>query len=164
MNSFAPRSALLMSSLIAATAAAQSRPETALTYPASQRGPVIESYHGVDIADPYRWLENPDAPETREWIKAQNELTFGYLANLANRANIGDRLNTVWNYPKFSAPIKARNRYFTLENSGLLNQPVLYVRQEIDGEPAVVLDMNSASTDGTVALTLLEPSPDGNLV
>jgi len=147
--------------ILAASAAAQP-PAAPLRYPSTRASDQVDSYHGTAVPDPYRWLEDTDAPETRTWIDAQNALTFGYLAALPSRAAIRERLQRVWNYPKFSAPVKAKNQYFTLENTGLQNQPVLYVREGLIGKPRVLLDMNSGGGDGTIALTTFEPSPNAN--
>ena len=144
-----------------ASASAQT-PDSPLRYPATRASDQLDTLHGTAVPDPYRWLEDTDAPETRAWIDAQNALTFGYLGTLPHRAALRERLERVWNYPKYSAPVKVKDRYFTLENTGLQNQPVLYVREKIDGQPRVLLDMNTTGSDGTVALTVYEPSPNAN--
>src|SRR5690348_11647058 len=131
-------------------------------YPPTRKSSQVDDYHGTQVPDPYRWLEDTDAPETRAWIEAQNALTFGYLETLPFRAPIRERLERVWNYPKYSAPVKVKNNYFSLENSGLQNQPVLYVRDGLEGTPRVLLDMNTGGGDGTLALSVYEPSPNGN--
>src|SRR5688572_15386346 len=154
--------AVIPLALTMATAAAAQQPGTPLRYPPTRASDQVDSYHGTQVADPYRWLEDTDAPETRSWIEAQNALTFGYLEALPQRAPIRERLERVWNYPKYSAPVKVKDLYFSLENSGLQNQPVLYVRDGIDGKARVLLDMNSSGGDGTIALTMFEPSPNGN--
>ena len=130
-----------------------------LTYPAARRGTQVDTYHGTSISDPYRWLEDTDAPETKAWVEAENKLTFGYLATIPERNAIRTRLTQVWNYPKYSTPTKIEDRLFYSENSGLLNQSIYYVK---DGDkPArVLLDPNTLSTDGTVALSVTEPSPN----
>ena len=148
----------------AGTAAAQSPAGAPLRYPPTRASSQVDTLHGTPVADPYRWLEDTEAPETRSWIESQNALTFGYLAGLPQRGAIRERLEKVWNYPKYSAPVKVKNRYFSLENSGLQNQPVLYVRDGIEGKPRVLLDMNTTGSDGTIALTVFEPSPNGELL
>ncbi len=152
--------AIVITSLAAGASPAQPPATTPLRYPPTRASDQVDNYHGTRVADPYRWLEDTDAPETRTWIEAQNALTFGYLETLPQRAPIRERLNRVWNYPKYSPPVKVRNHYFTLENSGLQDQPVLYVRERIDGAPRVLLDMNTTGSDGTIALTTFEPSPN----
>ncbi len=95
-------------------------------YPAARKENVVEVYHGVKVADPYRWLEDPDSPETRAWVEAENKITFGYLESIPARAALKDRLRKLWNYEKFGAPSKQGGRYFYSRNSGLQNQAVLY--------------------------------------
>ncbi|MDQ6717276.1 MAG: prolyl oligopeptidase family serine peptidase [Gemmatimonadota bacterium] len=141
------------------TASAQS--SAPLTYPAAQKGDQVDVYHGVRVADPYRWLEDTDSPATSAWVKAENQLTFGYLAAIPERARIRSRLETLWNYTRYSAPEKHGGRYFYTENSGLQNQAILYVQDGRDGKARILLDPNSLSKDGTVALTTTSPSPDG---
>jgi prolyl oligopeptidase len=154
--------AVVISSLAAGASSAQLPAVTPLRYPPTRASDQVDDYHGTRVPDPYRWLEDTDSPETRAWIEAQNALTFGYLGTLPQRAPIRERLERVWNYPKYSAPVKVKNHYFTLENTGLQNQPVLYVREGLDGTPRVLLDMNTSGSDGTLALSVYEPSPNGN--
>ncbi len=146
---------------IAISSTAAQSPPTALKYPAAQRGDQADVYHGVRIADPYRWLEDTDSPATKAWVQAENQLTFGYLATIPERARIRTRLESLYNYAKLSSPVKAGGRYFFTENSGLQNQPVLYVQDGLHGQPRVLLDPNTLSSDGTVALSTKQPSPDG---
>src|SRR5687768_12921197 len=165
MPAFLARHLAVVIPVAFSVASASAQPPAApLRYPSTRASDQVDNYHGTSVADPYRWLEDTDAPETRAWIESQNALTFGYLGTLPQRAPIRERLERVWNYPKFSVPVKVKDRYFTLENTGLQNQPVLYVRDEIDGKPRVLLDMNTTGTDGTLALTVYEPSPNGNLL
>ncbi len=131
-----------------------------LQYPATTRGSQVDDYHGTSVADPYRWLEETNSSATRAWIESQNRLTFGYLATIPERDAIRRRLTEVWNYPKYAVPTKIGNQLFYFENSGLLNQSILYVR---DGNrpPRVLIDPNGLSPDGTVALTVTSESPNG---
>lgn len=124
-----------------------------LTYPPTATVDQVDEYHGVRVADPYRWLEDTSAPDTHAWIDAQNTLTFGYLEQLPDRDTLGDRLTELWNYEKFGIPFKQGDRYFYFRNDGLQNQSVLYVLAALDGEPHVLLDPNTLADDGTVALT-----------
>jgi prolyl oligopeptidase len=133
-----------------------------LKYPAATRGNQIDVYHGVRIADPYRWLEDTDSPATAAWVKAENEVTFAYLATIPERAAIRARIEALSNYAKYSAPQKAGGRYFYTQNSGLQNQSVLYVQDGRDATGRVLLDPNTLSSTGTVALSTTEPSPDGH--
>lgn len=141
------------------TAAAQS--SVPLKYPAAQKVDQTDIYHGVRIADPYRWLEDTDSPATAAWVKAENDLTFSYLGGIPERAAIRSRLEALWNYAKYSAPVNRGGRYFYTENSGLLNQPILYVQDGVGSQPRVLIDPNTLSADGTVALSTTVPSPDG---
>lgn len=138
-----------------------SRTTEALVYPDAERQDVTDVYHGVTVADPYRWLENPDSPETRAWIEAENEITFPYLQSIESRGAIESRLTAVWNYERFGVPEEEGGRYFYSRNDGLQNQNVLYVAQSLDAEPRVLLDPNGWSEDGTVSLAGYSVSDDG---
>ena len=143
------------------TPQAQSVP---LSYPAATRGAQSDVYHGVTVADPYRWLEDTGAPETKAWIEAQNRMTESYLAAIPERAAIRNRLTHLWNYARTSAPFKEGDRYFYFQNSGLLNQSILYVQDRRNAPPRILLDPNTLSPDGTVALSQVEASRDGRLL
>jgi len=130
-------------------------------YPTAKKVDQIDDYHGVKVADPYRWLENPDSADSRAWIEAENKLTFGFLNEIPERAKIKERLTRLWNYEKYLPPFKEGGRYFYFKNDGLQNQNVLYTMKSLDGEPRVLLDPNKLSTDGTVALSGYEVSEDG---
>ena len=152
----------------AGTASAQScraaGPNTAasvLTYPVSKKGTQIDDYFGTSVPDPYRWLEDGNSAETAAWITAQNKLTQDYLGNIETRAAIKARLTTLWNYERFSVPFKEGGRYFYSRNDGLQNQAVFYTMATLDETPKVLLDPNTLSADGTVALAGLSVSPDG---
>lgn len=136
-----------------------------VTYPATQKVDVVDDYFGTEVADPYRWLESPsDSVPVREWIDAQNEVTFGYLNDIPFRESIRQRLEDIWNYPKYGAPFKRGEHYFFYKNDGLQNQSVLYIQDDLEGEPEVFLDPNTFSSDGTVALTTFSVSKDGKYV
>ena len=147
--------------VLAPPAGAQTQP---LQYPSSRRGDQVDEYHGNRVADPYRWLEEVTSPETRTWIDAQNTLTRSYLDAIPERPSIAAQLGRLWNYPKYGVPIRRAGRLFYFENSGLQNQPVYYVRDRVSAEPRVLLDPNTLSSDGTVAVTTVAPSPDGTLL
>ena len=146
-----------------ASIASAQAPAAATRYPATARGNQVDDYHGSSVADPYRWLEDTDSPETAGWVQAQNAVTLSYLAGIPGRAAIRNRLTQVWNYPKYSSPTRAGNRLFYFENSGLLSQSILYVR-DAERPARVLLDPNVLSADGTVALSSTEESPDGRLL
>ena len=146
---------------VAQLAGAQGSP---LSYPPARQSDQVDALHGVAVADPYRWLEDTDSPETRAWIDAQNALTFGWLAGIPERPRMTTRLTELWNYARFGVPFKEGGRYFWYENSGLQNQSVLNVQQGPAGRPRLLLDPNTLSSDGTVALTNSVPSENGRLL
>ena len=150
---------VLLTGLIRAPAQAQT-----FQYPTARKSDVVDDYHGTKVADPYRWLEDPDSPESRAWIEAENRLTNAYLADIPARATIRDRLTKLWNYPKFGAPFRKAGRYFFFKNDGLQNQSVLYKQASLSANPETLLDPNLLSEDGTVALSTLAVSDDGRLL
>jgi prolyl oligopeptidase len=135
-----------------------------LKYPETQQVNQIDTYHGVEVADPYRWLEDPDSAETKAWVEAQNQVTFSYLSQIPQREEIKTRLTKVWDYEKYGIPFKRGDRYFYYKNDGLQNQSVLYVLNSLDDEPRVLIDPNLLSADGTVSLSGVAISKDGNLM
>jgi prolyl oligopeptidase len=130
-------------------------------YPAARASGQVDDYHGTPVADPYRWLEDTDSPETRAWIEAENRLTFDFLGRIPERGEIRRRLAELWDYPKCWAPVRRGDRYFQLRNTGLQNQDALYVMDSLEGEARLLLDPNELSADGTVALTGWAASEDG---
>src|SRR6266704_2114357 len=140
-------------------AAAQS-----ILYPPSPKDCLVDDYHGTKVPDPYRGLEDPDAPATRAWIEAENRRTNAYLADVPARGRIRDRLTELWNYPKYGAPFHKAGRYFFFKNDGLQNQSVLYKQASLSADPETLLDPNLLSEDGTVALSTLAVSEDGRLI
>jgi prolyl oligopeptidase len=133
-------------------------------YPKTATGEVADSYHGTVVKDPYRWLEDDvrNSDDVAKWVEAQNEITFGYLAGLEQREPIKERLTDLWDYEKYNSPFKVAGKYYYFKNDGLQNQSVFYtVGDKIDGEPSVMLDPNSWSDDGTVALAGMSFSDDG---
>jgi len=133
-------------------------------YPPARKSDQTDDYHGVKVADPYRWLEDLDSAETRAWVEAENKLAFGFLESIPERTAIKDRLTKLWNYEKYGIPFKEGNRYFYTRNSGLQNQAVLYTVNALNAQPQQVLDPNTLSADGTVALSGMQVSPDGKLL
>jgi prolyl oligopeptidase len=132
-------------------------------YPPAPHCNVVDDYHGRQVADPFRWLEDIDSPQTSAWIAAQNDLTERYLAAVPRREEIRERLEHVWNYERFSPPSREGRNYVFYKNSGLQNQSVLYVAPTLNGPARVLIDPNLFSVDGTVALSGLAFSHDGNL-
>ncbi len=135
-----------------------------IQYPATQKVAQTDTYFSTEVADPYRWLEDDRSAETAEWVKAQNEITFGYLENIPFRKAIKDRLTELWNYEKYSAPSKEGNKYYFFKNDGLQNQSVMYVQENLEAEPEVFLDPNQFSEDGTVSLSGISFTEDGSLL
>src|SRR2546426_4177152 len=135
-----------------------------LQYPAARKSDVVDDYHGTRVPDPYRWLEDPDSPESRAWIEAQNRLTAAYVAEIPARRAIRERLTKLWNYPKYGTPFRKARRYFFFKNDGLQNQSVLYKQASLTADPETLLDPNLLSEDGTVALSTLAVSDDARLL
>jgi prolyl oligopeptidase len=135
-----------------------------LDYPQSFRSDHVDVLHGNEVPDPYRWLEALDSEQTQAWIAAQNELTFDYLAQIPAREGIRQRITELWNFEKWSVPFKRGGRIFYTRNDGLQNQGALYWQDSLDDEPRLLLDPNTLSEDGTVALTDYSVSKDGRLL
>ncbi len=133
-------------------------------YPRAPQAEVIEDYHGTKVADPYRPLEDPDSGPTRAWVAAENKITFGFLEGIAAREPLRERLTKLWDFEKFSPPFTEGGRYFYSRNSGLQNQSVLYTADSLSAAPRVLLDPNTLSPDGTIALAGLSVSDDGKLL
>ncbi|MEM9271850.1 MAG: prolyl oligopeptidase family serine peptidase [Cyanobacteria bacterium P01_F01_bin.143] len=132
-----------------------------LSYPQTHQGQQSDIYHGIEVKDPYRWLEDPDSEDTKAWVTAQNQVTTAYLSQISSREGIKSRLTELWNYEKYSSPFKRGDRYFYFKNDGLQNQSVLYTLKSLDGEPSVLLDPNQLSEDGTIALSGIAISDNG---
>jgi prolyl oligopeptidase len=131
------------------------------SYPPTAKGDQVDTYFGVQVPDPYRWLEDDNAPVTAEWVEAQNKVTFGYLEKIPYRAKLKERLEALFNYPKYSAPFRRGDYFFFYKNEGLQNQSALYVQKGLDGTPEVLLDPNTFSADGTTRLSSFVLSKDG---
>jgi len=130
----------------------------------ARRDDIVEDYHGTKVADPYRWLENPASADTLAWVEAQNAITSQYISAIPARAKIQARMTALWDYPKYSVPVKRGDRYFFHKNTGLQDQSVLYRQDTLQGEAVVVIDPNAFSEDGTAALTNQAFSEDGGLL
>jgi prolyl oligopeptidase len=137
---------------------------TSSKYPDAPRSDTSDVYHGQTIADPYRPLEDPDSAPTRAWVEAENAITNGFLQAIPQRDAIRARLTQLWDYEKYSPPRQDGGRFFFTYNTGLQNQGVLYTLDALDGEPRALLDPNTLSADGTVALAGTVPSDDGKLL
>ena len=135
-----------------------------LRYPKARTVDVVDDYNGVKVADPYRWLEDPDSPESREWIEAENDLTFRWLEQIPARDRIKARLEKIWDYDKYGLPVKRGDRYFFTKQTGLQNQAVWYVADALDDPGRELINPNDFSKDGTIALSSLAISDDGKLV
>src|SRR5205085_3405197 len=133
-------------------------------YPPARKSDQVDDYHGVKVADPYRWLEDLDSEETRAWVEAENKLSFAFLESIPQRNSIKDRLTKLWNYEKYGIPFKEGQHYFYTRNSGLQNQAVLYTVTSLEAQPQMILDPNTLSPDGTVAVSGLQASPDGKML
>jgi prolyl oligopeptidase len=138
--------------------------QTKFEYPKPKRSEQMDEYHGVKISDPFRGLENPDSPETRAWIDAENRLTNAYLATIPERETIKKRLTQLWNYEKYSAPFKVAGKYFYYKNDGLQNQFILYVADSPGEKGRVLIDPNTLSRDGTIALANIAISEDAKFL
>ncbi len=147
--------------LFLAMAAMSAQP---VKYPAARKGDVVDDYHGVKIADPYRWLEDTDSAETAAWVKAENQVTQQYLSRIPERARFKERLTKLYDYERFTRFEKAGPRYLFFRNDGLQNQDVLYVSEGLTGTPRVLLDPNTLRADGTAALAGAVPDHDGKLL
>jgi len=136
-------------------------PSVPLRYPPTTKTEVVDDYHGTKIADPYRWLEDDNSAETKAWVEAQNKVAFGYLGTLPLRAPLKARLTALYDFERYGVPFKQGGRYFFSKNNGLQNQSVLHVAASLDATPRVLLDPNTLSADGTVALKGYAVSDDG---
>jgi prolyl oligopeptidase len=132
-----------------------------LPYPATRQDTVVETLHGTPVADPYRWLEDDNAAETKTWVEAQNQVTFRYLGTISQRTTISNRLTQLWNFERWGTPSRHGENYFVSRNNGLQNQAVIYTMASLEGELKELLDPNKLSSDGTVALAGASVSHDG---
>ena len=137
---------------------------TPLVYPVAHKVDQVDTYFGAKVADPYRWMENVDSPEVKTWVDAENTLTHGWLDQVPQRESMRKRLMQLTDYERFSAPTKQGSRYFYSHNTGLQNQAVLFWQEGLDGAPHVLIDPNTLSTDGTVALSGVSITDDGSLM
>jgi prolyl oligopeptidase len=151
-------SVLLVGIAFGSTLLTQSPP---LSYPSARRADVIDDYFGTKVADPYRWMEDLNSPELKRWVDAENALAFRYLNALPHRDALQARITELWNYPKVTPPQYEGGRWFYSRNTGLQRQPVVFARERLEGPETVVLDPNSLSPDGSIAVSAFVPAPDG---
>ncbi|MBP9152387.1 MAG: S9 family peptidase [Flavobacteriales bacterium] len=160
MKSFFPITIALL-----VLASCKPTPEPSMTYPETRKdASVIDDYFGTKVADPYRWLEDDNSEETKDWVKRQNAVTFAYLETLPNRAKIRSRLEKLYDYERYGTPFKRGGKFFFHKNDGMQNQSVLYVQDSLRGEASVLIDPNTLSVDGTVALGATSVSKDGKFM
>ena len=145
---------------IPTTIAAQQQ-QGKVAYPPTKTINHVDDYFGRKVADPYRWMEELNAAEVAQWVKAENAVTEKFLATLPMRERFRSRITELWNYPKVGLPFREANRLFYTKNSGLQKQAVYYMRASLDAPEQIVIDPNVLSPDGSVALSLFAPSPDG---
>jgi prolyl oligopeptidase len=157
---------LVAAILILSVSACQQRApkQIALTYPETKKIDQVDDYFGIKIADPYQWLEDDNAEEVKAWVEEQNSVTFSYLDNIPFRDRIKKRIEELYNYPKYTSPMRAGDYYFFYKNDGLQNQYVIYYQKGLDGEPEVFIDPNELSEDGTVRINLAGFSNDDKYV
>jgi prolyl oligopeptidase len=141
----------------------QNQKPKSVTYPTTSKGEIVDVYFDTKLSDPYRWLEDDKSAETGAWVKAQNEVTYGYLSQIPFRDALKARMEKLWNYEKIGAPFKEGNFTYYYKNNGLQNQSVLY-RKDAKGTETVFLDPNTFSKDGTTSLGGLDFSKDGSKV
>ncbi|MDQ3198646.1 MAG: prolyl oligopeptidase family serine peptidase, partial [Verrucomicrobiota bacterium] len=154
---------IFLSLVVSLSLCAFAQAKEASKYPEAPQGDRVDVYHGTKVADPYRWLEDPDSPQSRRWIEAENKLTFQFLDAIPQRAAIKARLKELWDYERFGVPFKEQTRYFFSKNSGLQNQSVIYTTESFEKAPRELIDPNTLSKDGTVALSGSAVSDDGRL-
>jgi prolyl oligopeptidase len=135
-----------------------------IQYPVTKKVDTVNNYHGTMISDPYRWLEDDNSEETKEWVKEQNKVTFDYLSKIPFRDQVRNRLKEVWNYTRYGAPFKEGEYYYYFKNDGLQNQSVWYRQKTLGGKEEVFLDPNTLSKEGTVSLGSIRFTKKGNLL
>ncbi|PZP26911.1 MAG: S9 family peptidase [Roseateles depolymerans] len=152
-------SAFAVAALLATGAQAQS-----MTYPVTRKVEQTDTYHGTVVADPYRWLEDDNSAETKAWVQEQNAVTDKFLSAMPQRLPVRKLYTELYNFERYGIPYQEGGRYFWSRNDGLQQQSVIYTARTLKDKPAVALDPNTLSKDGTVALSGLAPSRDGKLL
>ncbi|MDR0835348.1 MAG: S9 family peptidase, partial [Tannerella sp.] len=155
---------IIMSAVLLSGFCSCNSPEnTKSTYPVAEKQEVTDDYFGTTVADPYRWLEDDTTQEVAAWVTAENKVTQDYLSRIPFREQLKKRLTELTDYEKIGTPFKNKvtGKYYYYHNDGLQNQSVLYEKETLDGEPKILLDPNTLSADGTVALSGISFSNDG---
>ncbi|MDP2723442.1 MAG: prolyl oligopeptidase family serine peptidase [Bacteroidales bacterium] len=155
---------LVTLSFMMTTACMQNKQHAKLKYPVAKKVDTVDTYFTHQVADPFRWLEDDNSAETAEWVAEENAITNEYLGKIPFREQLRKRLTDIWNYPKYGVPFKKGDHYFFFKNDGIQNQSVLYIQDTPESEPTVLLDPNSLSEDGTVALASMGISKDGKFL
>ncbi|WP_036517836.1 prolyl oligopeptidase family serine peptidase [Nevskia soli] len=148
-------------SFLAAAGVASAATPVALSYPPAARGEVVDEYHGIKVPDPYRWMEDIDSPQTRNWVEAEAKQSSDYLAAIPGRDGIVERMRKIWNFERWSAPEKHGKWWIYSHNDGLQSQSVLFATDNPKLKGKILLDPNSLSKDGTVSLRESAVSDDG---
>ena len=152
----------LISILLIGCSQSESLEDIKITYPETRMGDVVDTYFGVEVPDPYRWLEDDLSNETGDWVKAQNEVTAGYLTQIPYRAELKERLENLWDYEKETEPFREGNFSYFYRNNGLQDQYVIY-RRNSTGKEELFLNPNTFSEDGTTSLSALSFSRSGSI-
>ncbi len=147
--------------VLAVAVAAVASPAQTIDYPATAKVDVVDDFHGTIVADPYRWLEDTESDETADWVAAENRVTFAYLDAISEREVIRQRLTELWDYERYGVPFREADSYFFFKNDGLQNQSVLHTQEGLGSEARALLDPNTLSEDGTVALTNVSVTESG---
>jgi prolyl oligopeptidase len=136
-----------------------------VNYPETKKVDTVDTYFGTEVKDPYRWLEDDMSEETANWVKAQNDVTFGYLGQIPFRSKIKERLEKLWNYERVGSPSKHGGYFYFSKNDGLQNQSVIYRKKDLNADDAeVFIDPNKFSEDGTISLAGMSFTQDGSLI
>lgn len=151
---------LVMTAFIGTLAVSLNAEQVELKYPETPTTNQVDTFHGVEVRDPYRWMEDNNSQTLKNWVREQNELTFGYLETIPEREKIKERLTELWNYERFGIPFRQADRYFIYKNDGLQNQSVLYTMASPEADLEELIDPNKLSQDGTVALSGISISED----
>ena len=157
------RLTLILTTILLAPAMTQAQTPSPIQYPAAHTVNQTDTYFGTAVADPYRWMEAVDSPEVKTWVDAENALTHSFLDQVPARAAIRDRILHLNSYERYTVPSHRGDRYFYTHNQGLQNQNVVFWQQGLNGAPQILLDPNTMSADGTVALSSLAVTEDGTL-